>query len=145
MCVCVCVCASHLLWTSGCLWTYQTGSHRRKVTWDFSAFRLRCLLRFFSREEFSRSFPSPTLKSIFSTNEPIVLLFFNHDPLISKAQEVYYRWKEYPSICSTLFYFFRSHLRPIAHNVQCYQSHLLQRCLPACLWSQKIFPSLAGS
>ena len=30
MCV-VCVLSSHLFWTSG-LWTYQPGSHRRKVT-----------------------------------------------------------------------------------------------------------------
>ena len=54
---CVCVLPSHLFWTSG-LWTYQPGSHRRKVTQDFSTFLLRCLLYFFSREGFSHSFPS---------------------------------------------------------------------------------------
>ena len=29
------------------LWTYQPGSHRRKVTQDFSTFLLRCLDLFF--------------------------------------------------------------------------------------------------
>ena len=41
--------------TSG-LGTYQPGSHRRKVTQDFSTF-------LFSREGFRRSFPSLTVKS----------------------------------------------------------------------------------
>ena len=31
----MCVLSSHLFWTSG-LWTYQPGSHRRKITQDFS-------------------------------------------------------------------------------------------------------------
>ena len=35
MCVCVCVLSSHLFWTSD-LWKYQPGSHRRKVSQDFS-------------------------------------------------------------------------------------------------------------
>ena len=42
VCVCMCVLPSHLFWTSG-FWTYQPGSHRRKVTQDFSTFLLRCL------------------------------------------------------------------------------------------------------
>ena len=43
VCVCVCVFSSHLFWTSG-LWKYQPGSHKRKVTQDFSStFLLRCL------------------------------------------------------------------------------------------------------
>ena len=43
-CVCVCVLSSHLSWTSG-LWTYQPGSHWRKVTQDFSStFLLQFLL-----------------------------------------------------------------------------------------------------
>ena len=48
-------------------WTYQPGSHRRKVTQDFShAFFLRCMPYFFSREGFSHySFPSSTVKSNF--------------------------------------------------------------------------------
>ena len=47
-------------------WTYQPGSHRRKVTQDFSsAFLLRCVPSFFSREGFSHSFPSSTVKSNF--------------------------------------------------------------------------------
>ena len=38
-------------------WTYQPGSHRRKVTQDFSStFFLRCVPSFFSREGFSHSF-----------------------------------------------------------------------------------------
>ena len=42
-CVCMCVLSSYLFWTSGS-WTYQPGSHRRKVTQDFSStFLLRCL------------------------------------------------------------------------------------------------------
>ena len=45
---------------------YQPGSHRRKVTRDFSStFFLRCVPQFFSREGFSNSLPSSTVKSIF--------------------------------------------------------------------------------
>ena len=45
-------------------WTYQPGSHRRKVAQDFSStFLLRCVPLFFSREGFRRSFPSSTVKS----------------------------------------------------------------------------------
>ena len=47
-------------------WTYQPGSHRREVTQDFSStFFLRCVPQFFSREGFSHSFPSSTVKSNF--------------------------------------------------------------------------------
>ena len=47
-------------------WTYQPGSHRRKVTQNFSStFFLRCVPQFFSREGFSHSFPSSTVKSEF--------------------------------------------------------------------------------
>ena len=63
-------------------WTYQPGSHRRKVTQeeghtggrshrrkvtqDFSStFFLRCVPYFFSREGFCHSFPSSTVKSNF--------------------------------------------------------------------------------
>ena len=42
-----CVLPSHLFWTSD-LWTHQPGSHRRKVTQDFSTSLLRCLPYFFS-------------------------------------------------------------------------------------------------
>ena len=41
-CVCVCVCFLPIY--SGLQWTYQPGSHRKKVTQDFpSTFFLRCL------------------------------------------------------------------------------------------------------
>ena len=60
------MCVSDLFWTPR-LWTYQPGSHRRNITQDFSTFILRCLPYFFSREGFSRSFPSSTMKSNFST------------------------------------------------------------------------------
>ena len=84
--VCLCVLPSNLFWTSG-LWTYQPGSHRRKVTQDkghtgfSSTFLLRCLPSFFSREGLSRSFPSSTVKSgTLCTNDLTVLhllgLFF---------------------------------------------------------------------
>ena len=47
-------------------WTYQPGSHRRKVPQDFSStFLLQCVPQFFSREGFSHSFPSSTVKSNF--------------------------------------------------------------------------------
>ena len=47
-------------------WTYQPGSHRRKVSQDFSStFFLRCVPQFFSREGFSHSFPSSAVKSNF--------------------------------------------------------------------------------
>ena len=64
MYVYVCVLSSHLFWTSD-LWTHQPGSHRRKVTQDFSTFLLRCLPQFLWREGFSRPFSSSTVKSIF--------------------------------------------------------------------------------
>ena len=42
-------------------WMHQPGSHRRKVTHDFSStFLLRFMPLFFSREGFSGSFPSST-------------------------------------------------------------------------------------
>ena len=62
--VCVCVLPIH----SGhqVRWTYQSGSHRRKVTQDFSStFFLRCVPLFLSREGFSHSFPLSTVKSNF--------------------------------------------------------------------------------
>ena len=56
-------------------WTYQPGSHRRKVTQNFSStFFMRCVPQFFSREGFSHSFPSSTVKSEF------VYLRFNRSP-----------------------------------------------------------------
>ena len=55
-------------------WTYQPGSHRRKVTQEFSsAFLLRCVPQLFSREGFDHPFPSSTVKSNFCTNDFIVL------------------------------------------------------------------------
>ena len=42
--ICVCVCVCFLPIHSGHQWTYQPGSHRRKVTQDFSStFFLRCV------------------------------------------------------------------------------------------------------
>ena len=55
---CVCVFSSHLFWTSNSL-EVPAG-----VTRNFSStFLLRCMPLFFSREGFSRSFPSSTVKS----------------------------------------------------------------------------------
>ena len=55
-------------------WMYQPGSHRRKITPDFSStFLLRRMPLFFLREGFSRFFPSSTVKSKLSTNDLIVL------------------------------------------------------------------------
>ena len=66
-------------------WTYQPGSHRRKVTQDFSStFFLRCVPSFFSREGFSHSFPSSTVKSNF----------------------VYSRFNRSPPVGPFYFYFF---------------------------------------
>ena len=65
VCVCVCVFSSNLFWTSSSL-DVPPGVHRRKVTQDFSStFLLRCVPVFYSREGFSRSFPSSTVKSNF--------------------------------------------------------------------------------
>ena len=62
----VCVCFLPINSGHQVRWTYQPGSHRRKVTHDFSStFFLRCVPSFFSREGFSRSFPSSTAKSNF--------------------------------------------------------------------------------
>ena len=54
----LCVLSFHLFWTLD-LWTYQPGSHRRKVTQDLSTFLLQCFYCLnFSREEDSAvSFP----------------------------------------------------------------------------------------
>ena len=60
-------------------WTYQPGSHRKKITQDFSStFFLRCVPHFFSREGFSHSFPSSTVKSNFcvlTIQHPLGILF----------------------------------------------------------------------
>ena len=77
-CVCVCVWfCSHLFWTSSSLDVPAGVKQRRKVTHDFSStfFLLRCMPLFFSREGFSRSFPSSTVKS------NSVYLRFNRSPL----------------------------------------------------------------
>ena len=63
---CVCVCFLPIHSGHQDRWTYQPGSHRRKVTQDFSStFFLRFVPSFFSREGFSHSFPSSTAKSNF--------------------------------------------------------------------------------
>ena len=47
-------------------WMYQPRSHRRKVAQDYSStFLLQCMPLFFTREGFSRSYPSSTVKSNF--------------------------------------------------------------------------------
>ena len=77
LCVC-CVCFLPI--HSGHQWTYQPGSHRRKVTQDFSTtFFLRCVPLFFSREGFSHSSPSSTVKSnlVYSTRWAFLFLFFS--------------------------------------------------------------------
>ena len=63
---CVCVCFLPIHSGHQVRWTYQPGSHRRKVTQNFlSTFFLRCVPQFFSRKGFSHSFPSSTVKSNF--------------------------------------------------------------------------------
>ena len=81
----ICVFPPPFFLKSDYLWTHQPGSHRRKVTQVFSTFLLRCLLYFFSREIFSRSFPSSTVKSNFvypRNRSPLVgcdfFLLFSH-------------------------------------------------------------------
>ena len=62
----VCVCFLPIHSGHQVRWTYQPGSHRRKVTQDFSStFFLRCVPYFLSREGFSHSFPSSTVKPNF--------------------------------------------------------------------------------
>ena len=63
----VCVCFLPIHSGHQVCWTYQPGSHRRKVTQNFSStFFLRCVSQF-SREKDSAidSFPSSTVKSEF--------------------------------------------------------------------------------
>ena len=65
-CITVCCCFLPIHFGHQVRWTYQPGSHRRKVIQDFSStFFLRCVPLFFSREGFSHSFPSSTVKSNF--------------------------------------------------------------------------------
>ena len=75
----MCVFSSHLFWTSG-LWTYDVPARATQaegITQDFSStFLLRCLPSFFSREGFSHSFSSSTVKS------NIVYERFNRSPLV---------------------------------------------------------------
>ena len=62
----VCVCFLPIHSGHQVRWTYRPGSHRRKVAQDFSStFFLRCVPYFFSREGFSNSFPSSTVRSNF--------------------------------------------------------------------------------
>ena len=71
------VCACFLPIYSGrqVRWMYQPGSHRRKVTQDFSStFLLRRMPLFLSREGFSRSFPSSTVKSNFVYSNDLIAL-----------------------------------------------------------------------
>ena len=55
--------SSHLFFMPSSLDVYQPGSHSR--TSHPLSFLLRCMSLFFSREGFSRSFPSSTVKSNF--------------------------------------------------------------------------------
>ena len=56
--VCVCVCFLPIYSGRQVRWMYQPGSHRRKITQDFSStFLLRCMPLFFSREGFTVPFP----------------------------------------------------------------------------------------
>ena len=73
LCVCVCFLPIH----SGhqVRSTYQPGSHRRKVTQDFSSSSfLRCMPLFFSREGFGHSFPSSIVKSNFVYSNGLIVL-----------------------------------------------------------------------
>ena len=83
--VCVCVCLLPIYSGRQVSWMYQPGSHRRKVTQDFSStFLLRRMTLFFSREGFSRSFPSSTVKSNF------VYERFNRSPLVGHFYFYFY-------------------------------------------------------
>ena len=73
----VCVCFLPIHSGHEVRWTYQPGSHRRKVTQDFSStFFLRCVPLFFSHEGFSHSFPSSTVKSNFVCFHLLGIFFF---------------------------------------------------------------------
>ena len=67
-CVCACVCVVIPFILDVRLVDAPAG-----VTQDFSTFLLWCVPLSFSREGFSRSFPSSTVKSILCTNDLIVL------------------------------------------------------------------------
>ena len=81
------VLSSHLQYSGlqTCGRTSRGGSHRRRVTRDFSStFLLRCLPCFLSREGFSRSFPSSTVKSIFvypRINRSPLVRMHGHQPV----------------------------------------------------------------
>ena len=79
----VCVCFLPIHSGHQVRWTYQPGSRRRKVTQDFSStFLLRCVPYFFSRQGFSHSFPSSTVKSNF------VCVFSSHSFWTSSSLDV---------------------------------------------------------
>ena len=94
----MCVLSSHLFWTSD-LWTHQPGSHRRKVTQDFSSTFLPACLK---REGFSRPFPSSTVKSNFGILCTHELIALHH--LLGKINYHYYYYififvRKNPSSC----------------------------------------------
>ena len=62
---------------------YQPGSHRRKVTQDFSTLFVRCFPQFSSRKGFSRCFPSSTVTSI------LVYFCFNRLPLVGLLPSIF--------------------------------------------------------
>ena len=64
-CVCVCVFSSHSFWTSRSLDVPAGVTQEEGHTGFLSTFFLRCVPSFFSREGFSLSFPSSTVKSNF--------------------------------------------------------------------------------
>ena len=73
----VCVLSFYSLWTSD-LWTYQPGSHRRKVTQDISAFDLGAYLNF-SRVEHLAIFSlvDRKVQLCVRTQEVIILRFLS--------------------------------------------------------------------
>ena len=90
-------------------WTYQPGSHRRKVTQDFSCtFLLRYVPKFFSREGFSSSFPSSAVKSNFVC---VFVCFLCFLPIHSGRQWTYqpgsHRISHPPSFCGACLNFSR--------------------------------------
>ena len=76
----MCVFSSHSFWASSSLDVTSRG-HTRGRSQDFSStFFLRCVPEFFSREGFSHSFPSSTVRSNFVHER------FNRSPLVDEKK-----------------------------------------------------------
>ena len=127
MFVCVCVVIPCILDVR--LVDAPAGSHRRKVTQDFSTFLLRCLPELLSREWFSRPFPSPTVKSNFKYPR------INRSPLVGHDFFFFVRKNLSSCVCAEI----QTHVPTNVRRFRGYQlNHRGDRLVCMYVWSSHI-------